>query len=119
MHVKPQKGEVWFVQLDPTVEREQAKKRPCLVISANPFNNSKAELVIVIPITSTRRGLSTHVQINPPEGGVVNTSYLMCEQVRSVSVNRFAANSTGRVGAGTLNMIEQILTMLLDFNRMP
>ena len=48
----PLRGEVWLVDLDPTRGREQAGKRPALVISTNEFNGSPADLVVIVPITS-------------------------------------------------------------------
>jgi mRNA interferase MazF len=31
------RGEIWWINLDPTVGREIKKRRPCVVISANPI----------------------------------------------------------------------------------
>ena len=44
------RGEVYFVDLNPTVGREQAGKRPVVVIS-NDLINSKSLVVVVIPGT--------------------------------------------------------------------
>jgi mRNA interferase MazF len=48
-------GEVWDVNFDPTVGREQADIRSALVVSVDLFNEGPAELVVAIPITRTRR----------------------------------------------------------------
>jgi len=47
---KPNQGEIWFIDLDPVVGHEQARRRPCLVVSDDQFNHSRAQLVMVIPL---------------------------------------------------------------------
>ena len=86
----PARGEVWMVDLDPVKGHEQAGRRPALVVSVDPFNHGPAGLVIVLPITSRAKGIPLHVQIKPPEGGVRSTSYIKCEDVRSVAKERLA-----------------------------
>ena len=77
-----------MVDLDPTRGREQAGKRPVLVVSANGFNKSPADLVVVLPITSKDKAIPWHVPLQPPEGGTKTKSFIMCEAVRSISHDR-------------------------------
>jgi mRNA interferase MazF len=114
MIFNPTRGDVWLVDLDPIVGHEEAKKRPCLVLSNNTFNESLSGLVIVIPITSTHNGFPLHITVRMPEGGLIEDSYLMCEQIRCVSIKRFSAN-LGKVNADTLHNVENTLKTLLDF----
>lgn len=114
MFVYPAKGDVWVVDLDPIVGHEEAKKRPCLILSNNKFNQSSSGLVIVIPITSTSTNNPLHVAIKMPEGGLNEDSYSMCEQIRSVSVKRLS-EKLGKVSYDTLHNVENTLKMLLDF----
>jgi mRNA interferase MazF len=86
--IQPARGEVWFVNLDPTKGREQAGKRPALVLSVDQFNRGPAELVVIIPITSKAKGVPLHVAVVPPEGGLTQSSFIKCEDVRSVSKER-------------------------------
>jgi mRNA interferase MazF len=48
----PKRGEIWVVNLDPTVGSEISKKRPAVIIS-NDINNVNADTVTVIPVTSS------------------------------------------------------------------
>ncbi|MCF7899606.1 type II toxin-antitoxin system PemK/MazF family toxin, partial [Candidatus Babeliales bacterium] len=89
------RGSVWLVNLDPTVGHEQAKKRPCVIVSADRYNRSFAGLVLIMPITSQKRELYWYVSLTPPEGGLDKKSYIICDQVRSVSVQRFYSNMLG------------------------
>ena len=70
----PGRGEVWLTDLNPTRGHEQAGRRPVLVVSDDLFNRGPAGLVIVLPMTSTLRGVPSHVPIDPPEGGLERRS---------------------------------------------
>lgn len=107
------RGEVWLVNFDPTRGREQAGKRPALVVSTNGFNKSPADLVVVIPITSKEKKIPWHVPIQPPEGGVKTKSFIMCESVRSVSKERMVER-WGTVSTLILNEVDDRLQILLD-----
>ena len=54
---QPARGEIWLADLNPVHGREQAGRRPCLVVSVNPFNQGPAELVIVLPLTTKDKGI--------------------------------------------------------------
>jgi len=73
------------VDLDPAVGHEQGGVRPVLVVSNNRFSRSPAGLVTIVPVTSTDRGLIAHVRVDPPEGGLVKTSFIMTDQLRTIS----------------------------------
>jgi len=61
------RGEVWFAAHDPVRDHEQGGERPCLVVSNNRMNASPADLVVVLPITTTDRRLPTRVAMMPDE----------------------------------------------------
>src|SRR5664280_2811918 len=50
------RGEVWLVDFGTPVGHEQGFQRPAVVVSDDRLNGSRAELVIVIPTITTRRG---------------------------------------------------------------
>jgi mRNA interferase MazF len=43
---EPRRGEIWLADLRPTHGREQAGRRPVLVLSVDSFNSGPADLVI-------------------------------------------------------------------------
>ena len=107
------RGEVWFVQFDPTVEHEQAGVRPALILSIDSFNLGPSQLVAVLPITSTQRAyIPSRVEVHPPEGGLRTKSYIICEQVRVISTQRVRQRS-GVVEQRTIEHVEQIVRDLL------
>ena len=50
----PRRGEVWLVDLDPTLGREIRKTRPCVVVSPDELNRHLATLVVA-PMTTGGR----------------------------------------------------------------
>ncbi len=106
------RGEVWLVNVDPTLGREQAGTRPALVISEDLFNQSYADLVIVVPITSRDKGIRSHVAISSEEGGLTMESFAKCEDIRSVSKHRLRKRM-GILSEQTIGIVEERLRFLM------
>jgi mRNA interferase MazF len=75
-----QRGDVIWLSVDPTVGREQAKHRPHLVLS-DARQHRSMRLAIVVPLTSADKPWPTRVEVAPK-------SYAICEQPRTVSLER-------------------------------
>lgn len=108
----PARGEIWSADLNPTRGHEQSGQRPVLVISEDIFNKGLAGLVIVVPLTSTDRGVPSHVSIKPPEGGLKNPSVILCEAVRSIAKERLVSRR-GKVTPSVLTAVEDRLRILM------
>jgi mRNA interferase MazF len=106
------RGEIWNANLDPTVGREQAGKRPALVVSVDVFNHGPSDLVIVVPLTSKDKRNPLNVAIDAPEGGLKVRSYAKCEDVRSMSRTRLSKR-LGVVSSTTMALVEDRLRILL------
>lgn len=106
------RGEIWLADLNPTRGHEQAGKRPVAVVSEDSLNNGPAGLVVVLPLTSTIRPIPSHIVVAPPEGGLKVHSAVICEAIRSVSVDRLVER-WGRLGPSSLARIEDVLRILL------
>jgi mRNA interferase MazF len=105
-------GEVWFADLQAGRGHEQTGTRPVVVVSVDTFNHGPAELVVVVPMTTTSRHVPLHVLIEPPEGGVRQRSFIKCEDVRSISTQRLI-DYWGTVTPSTLQTIQHRLRLLL------
>ena len=110
---QPLQGEIWIADLDPTRGREQAGKRPVLVVSADAFNTSPADLVVVVPITSKNKGIRSHLPIEPKPAGLRLKSFVISEQPRTVSKDRLTRRA-GTVAPSTLAEVQMWLRVLLD-----
>jgi mRNA interferase MazF len=106
------RGEIWLADLNPVRGREQAGKRPCLVISVDLFNQGPADLVVVLPVTSKEKRIPFHVNVVPPDGGLKMSSFIKCEDVRSISVDRLEKRY-GTVSRETLAAVEDRLRILM------
>lgn len=111
----PQRGEVWLVDLDPIRGHEQGRKRPALIISNDQFNNGPAGLIVVVPLTTTERPrMPLRVRIDPPEGGLHETSFALCEAVRSISKDRLLGQALGTISPRSLASVAYRVSALLD-----
>lgn len=111
-HPAPARGEVWIADLDPIRGREQAGRRPVLVISETAFNRGPADLVVIVPITSRKRGIPSHVPLAPPEGGLTFESVALCEAVRSIARDRLTRR-LGTASPMTMSAVEDVLRVLM------
>lgn len=59
MTVAPRRGEVWLAELD--------KTRPVIVLTRDPMGRF-LDALLVAPVTSTIRGISTEVPVGPADG---------------------------------------------------
>jgi len=110
--IQPSRGDIWLANLDPTKGREQAGKRPALVLSVDLFNHGPADLVVVIPITSRAKGIPFHVTVKPPEGGLKLESFIKCEDVRSIAKERLIQR-LGPITPRTMASVEDRVRILL------
>lgn len=110
----PLRGEIWNADLDPTRGREQAGRRPVLVVSTDRFNEGPAELVVILPITSKAKGIPWHVKL--PAGGntgLRTESFAMVEAIRCVSRERLVKR-LGEATSATMGEAEARLRILLE-----
>ena len=111
--VLPSRGEIWSIDLDPVRGREQAGKRPALVVSTDVFNHGPAELVLLLPITTKDKRIPLHIPVSVAESGLRERSFVKCEDLRSVSRDRLTRR-IGAVGPETLADVEDRLRILLE-----
>jgi mRNA interferase MazF len=107
------RGEVWLADLHPSRGHEQRGQRPILVASAEPFNQSPAGLIIAVPLTTRDRGIPTHIEVRPPDGGLRERSFAMCEQLRALAADRLGAHPFGTASPAVMRAVEDRLRLLL------
>lgn len=107
------KGAVWLADLSPTRGSEQAGRRPVAILSTERFNTGKSSLVIVCPMTTRDRNIRTHIRVEPPEGGLDRTSFVLSEAVRSISKERLLEH-WGQLENQSLEKVDDVIRILLD-----
>jgi mRNA interferase MazF len=106
-------GEVWDVDFDPQVGREQGGIRPALVISNDFFNAVPNGLYFIAPITGTDRNIRYHVRLQPPQGGLTKASVVMCDQARAQSERRFLRRR-GTVDRELVELVQAMVGECID-----
>ncbi len=107
--MKIERGEIWWINLDPAVGREIKKRRPCVVISADEINSIRGTPVIV-PLSSSPDSAPPIVLAVPSAG---QDSVAVIDQIRAVDKSRFVSRH-GTISTADLNNIEQAVKQILQ-----
>jgi len=102
------RGEIYFVDLNPTKGNEQTGTRPVLVLSIDAIN--KLPLVITVVVGTKGENIShnypTNVRVSPSESGLPMETVFLCFQIRSIDSVRFPKQPAGKVSDETMRKIE-------------
>ena len=115
MAIELQRGTVVWAELDPVRGREQAGRRPVLVISSDLYLEQADTLAIVVPATTHDRGWPNHVPLRGPNLRLTAPTFAMTEQPRTVTRERLF-EIAGVVDAETMNEVDG---WLRDFLSLP
>ncbi len=86
------RGDVFFVDLSPVKGREQAGRRPVLVVSADAINAQPLVVVVVVGTDARNvpRDYPVNVRVAADRSGLPMDTVFLCFQVRSLDPGRFA-----------------------------
>jgi mRNA interferase MazF len=102
------RGDVYWVDLNPTTGSEMNKLRPCVLVGATPINQVR-HTVVVVP-------LSTSAKARPPITIAISCLgkqvIAVCDQIRTVDKSRLK-NSAGQLSAKDLNALDDGLRQVL------
>ena len=103
------RGEVWWVDLDPTRGGEIRKTRPAVVLTANALNRAR-RTVVVVPL-STGPAPRPPIVVATPSAGV--GSVAVCDQVRAVDKGRLTGRA-GQLAETDLHAVEDGMRAVLE-----
>ena len=109
------RGEVYFVNLDPALGREQTGRRPVVVVTSDLLNDKRL-VVLVVPGTSgtnIRTDYSTNVRVPQGEANLPHETVFLTFQMRALDHSRFTEPPVGRVSAATLARLEHAISITL------
>lgn len=107
-------GDVVDLDLGTPSGREAGFRHPVVVVTAQEILDESANVVQVVPLTTTIRGFGSEVQISAENhNGLTADSSAQCQHIRAVSVDRIEA-VRGNVGSSTLSEIREVLVLILD-----
>ncbi|PDW03353.1 type II toxin-antitoxin system PemK/MazF family toxin [Candidatus Viridilinea mediisalina] len=102
------RGEVWWVNFDPSVGGEIHKERPAVIVS-NDIANRLLNRVQVVPLTSNVERLF-------PSEAYVTVEHVqhkaMADQLTTVSKKRLT-NKMGRISKADLQAVERVIKVQL------
>lgn len=105
--------ELWLVDFGDPFPGEPAHHRPAVVLGPPDTFGSDFPFVLLCPLTTARRGLSLHIEIDAtPTSGLDATSYVQCELLRSVNRRRLV-HRLGAVDASTSDRVHDVVLALL------
>ncbi|MDM8538332.1 type II toxin-antitoxin system PemK/MazF family toxin [Desulfobacterales bacterium HSG17] len=81
------RGDIWWADLNHTIEHEQSVLRPVLVLSQDIFNRYSGT-VIAVAITSQPQQPGFPLTLELKKGGLPKRSWIKISQIRTLSVKR-------------------------------
>jgi len=109
------RGEIYFVDLSPVVGREQAGRRPVVVLSIDAINRVPL-VVTVVPGTdgaNIPRNYPTNVRISAAESGLPMETVFLCFQARALDHSRFPAQPAGQLSRTRMQDLEDVVRYCL------
>ena len=110
-----QRGDIYFVNLNPAQGREQAGQRPVLVLSIDDINRAPLVATVVVGTKGANvpRDYPTNVRVTTAESGLPMETVFLCFQLRSLDPARFPAQPAGQLTDDALKRIEQTVRYCL------
>lgn len=103
------RGEIWLVNLDPTVGSEIQKSRPCVIVSPPEMHNH-LRTVIVAPMSTGSKAAPFRIPV--AHGG--KQGVILLDQIRTVDktrlVSRFGALN-GKTLEVTLQTLQEVFAV--------
>ena len=109
MEIIPERGEIWWVALDPTLGSEIRKTRPCVVVSVKVLNERR-RTVIVVPLSSSPKASPPILIPITCDGRPV---VAVTDQIRAVAKERLRSR-LGIVAGAELALLEDGLRQILQ-----
>ena len=109
----PDVGHIVWLSLDPRRGREQAGRRPFLVLTPSAYNE-KTSLVVGCPVTSHVKGYPFEVPLaNEPAVPGSVSGVVLADQVKSLDWRKRRADFAGEVSQTTLKATRALIATLL------
>jgi mRNA interferase MazF len=104
----PEAGDIVMLDFDPQVGREQAKRRPALVLTDQRYNRA-SRLAVVCPLTSKRKPypFALPITVGDVEGAV------LVDQLKSLDWSSRRARFHSRAEPSLVGKVRQYIAVLL------
>ena len=110
--VEVKRGDIWLVNLDPTIGHEIKKSRPAVIIQ-NDLGNKYSPITIIAPITSQCIEKIYPVEVIVEENaGLDKTSKILMNQIRAIDKRRLI-KKLGKVDKETITKVDAAIRISL------
>ena len=114
-NISPKRGEIWMVNLYPTVGAEMRKVRPTIVVSSDHVGILPVKLVV--PVTDWKDWYARnawHVRIDPDAAnGLTKASAADVLQLRGVDTQRFIRR-LGQISKDVLQVVTDAIVIVVE-----
>ena len=109
-----QRGDVWWVDFGQPFGSEPGYRRPAVVVQAEPFNESKLNTVLLVPLTRTLAwaGSPGNVLCRPRQTGLKHASVANVSQL-TVSDRKRLVEKVGSLNSALLARIDEGLRLVI------
>ncbi len=110
-----QRGEIYFINLNPVQGREQAGERPVLVLSIDSINQLPLVITVVVGTKGENiiRDYPTNVRVPSLESGLPIETVFLCFQIRSLDKDRFSDTPAGKISQTKIMEVETAIRYCL------
>lgn len=110
-----QRGDIYFVNLNPVHGREQAGQRPVLILSIDAINRLPLVVTVVVGTKGANiaRDYPTNVRVAPADSGLPLETVFLCFQLRSLDASRFPSIPAGKLNGRWLEQVENAVRYCL------
>ncbi len=111
------RGDIYFVDLNPTKGREQAGRRAVLVVSSDAINRQPLVVTVVVGTDAKNvpRDYPVNVRVTAAETGLPNDTVFLCFQIRSLDPTRFLTpKPAGRMPAARMADVVTAMRLVLQ-----
>ena len=105
----PSRGDIVWITFNPQAGREQAGRRPALVVSPGSYNG-KVGLAVFCPITSRVKGYPFEVSL---PAGLEVSGVVLSDQVKSLDWRKRRAKRKGTISASELAEVRAKIRALI------
>jgi mRNA interferase MazF len=108
------RGEVWWASLPEPAGSGPGYRRPCLIVSANPFNDSRINTAIAVVITSNLRLADAPGNVRLPTRGTGLTKPSVANVSQIITLDKsFLTERVGRVAPTLMTAVDDGLRLAL------
>jgi len=110
-----QRGEIYFVNLNPVKGREQEGRRPVLVVSADAINAKPLVVTVIVGTDAANvpRDYPTNVRVPASLSGLPMDTVFYAFQLRSLDPGRFREPRAGSLKEDWMKKVDGALRLVL------